>query len=631
MSRSTFASWSFATAMLVIAGCSCGEAAPPPAVDVGPVDGGPRDAGPGVDTGPGRDVGGFDGDVGPLGRCGNNMIEGFETCDDGNRMPDDGCDADCLLECGDGRVSGAELCDSAIAAGTTGACPTDCDDMMDCTTDALDGASADCTAACSHADITAAADDDMCCPPGEDATTDNDCMAMCGNMLVEPGETCDTGITTGAGSCPATCDDGIACSTDTTTGVACTIACTNTPITTPANGDGCCPMGATMATDNDCTAGCGDGVVVSPETCDTGIATGAGSCPTMASCGDGMACTADMLVGAGTCTAACMNTPITMPIAGDGCCPTGATIATDTDCAARCGDRVVTAPETCDDGNMTSGDGCSATCRTETVAPTAYRFTDMDIRDPHLFASVPIFGCQDVTNTVLGMDGINPQIQIAIRTDGDMPADGLLDLSVVQVFQPLMQAAGTMTPGYLTFDAECMGPYTDPRCTLPAAGMRTMATVTNMGGGAVCLGPVAGTTRAAYTPALVSPTAPAGGTCYVAMAGTVTIALAGIMINLSDAAIGGEWFGTPATEIRDGMIRGFLSEADANAAIIPAGTTGIATIDGQPISRLLRGGAMNCSMAAPMVGDLDMGPGGVRGWYFYLNFTAVDVPGYTEL
>ena len=30
-----------------------------------------------------------------------------------------------------------------------------------------------------------------------------------------------------------------------------------------------------------------------------------------------------------------------------------------------CGDNVVTAPETCDDGNTTSGDGCSATCSVE--------------------------------------------------------------------------------------------------------------------------------------------------------------------------------------------------------------------------------------------------------------------------
>ncbi|MCK6545673.1 CHRD domain-containing protein [Myxococcota bacterium] len=34
-------------------------------------------------------------------------------------------------------------------------------------------------------------------------------------------------------------------------------------------------------------------------------------------------------------------------------------------CNNRCGDGVVVSPETCDDGNTTSGDGCSATCTTE--------------------------------------------------------------------------------------------------------------------------------------------------------------------------------------------------------------------------------------------------------------------------
>ncbi len=36
--------------------------------------------------------------------------------------------------------------------------------------------------------------------------------------------------------------------------------------------------------------------------------------------------------------------------------------------AGTCGDMVVGAGETCDDGNTTSGDGCSATCQTETSA-----------------------------------------------------------------------------------------------------------------------------------------------------------------------------------------------------------------------------------------------------------------------
>ena len=41
------------------------------------------------------------------------------------------------------------------------------------------------------------------------------------------------------------------------------------------------------------------------------------------------------------------------------------------------------------------------------------------------------------------------------------------------------------------------------------------ATATNMGGGAVCLTSVPDTTGPGpYSPAVVSPTAPGGGTCY---------------------------------------------------------------------------------------------------------------------
>lgn len=620
---------SLALLLSAVSGCSCSD---PPVLD----DGGPVDARAIPGDGPGSD-----GRVSM--RCGNSVIEGTEECDDGNGVADDGCSPTCTLDCGDGMVSGAEICDVDIAAGQTGACPTDCDDDDACTTDALDGS--DCSAQCSHGAITMATDGDGCCPPGEDATTDMDCAAMCGNGIVESGETCDTAIAAGnRGACPATCDDGISCTTDTASGAACTAACANVEITAAADDDGCCPTGATAATDNDCT-GCGDGVVTAPETCDTGIAAGEGRCPTM--CNDMMACTADSLIAGGTCMAACSNTPIAAgPM--DMCCPTGATIGTDPDCPRRCGDGVTTAPETCDDGNTMGGDGCSATCTTE-ATPTAFRFTDLDLRDPHIYGRI-VF-CVDATNTAFGMDGVNPLLQNNIQRDGDM--DGDLDLSMAHVFEPLVQTAGSSTPSYLAFP-DCTAPMSSTMCTLAAGATRLSGSAMNSGMGAVCLPTIAGTTRGAYTPAIVQPTAPAGGTCYVAMAGTITFDLGGIPITLQDVHIGGEWFGSPATEIRDGLLRGFLSEADANRTIIPDGTTGQTAIDCQPIASLLPGGdppmrtaadpppPMGCADGAgaetPMNppancaghSDLDTGPGGARGWYFYLNFTAARVP-YTAL
>src|SRR5688500_6663249 len=76
MSRTNLASWSLATTMLVIAGCSCGDGGVAPGTDTGPlpIDGGPRDGAVRDTALP--DIGNVD--VGPLGRCGNGMVEGFE-------------------------------------------------------------------------------------------------------------------------------------------------------------------------------------------------------------------------------------------------------------------------------------------------------------------------------------------------------------------------------------------------------------------------------------------------------------------------------------------------------------------------------------------------------------------------
>lgn len=748
----------------------CGDDGDPG--DGGALDGSAGDAGPARDA-DGTDAGGDAGEGRPA-RCGNMMVEGDEECDDGNDSDDDECLGDCTLACGDGVVSSVETCDTAIAEGEPGACPSECDDGVACTTDSRAGA--DCTVQCEFGPITAAVDGDGCCPEGLDATDDDDCEAVCDNGVVEPGEACDTaiaegepgacptacddlelcttdalldagtcdarceftpiteaadgdmccpegeslltdadcpvacgdgvrsageacdtGIAAGAGSCPTACDDGSVCTADALVNPGtCAATCTSTAITDPIDGDGCCPPGETIMTDSDCTATCGDGAVTGGETCDTAIATGMGRCPT--ACDDGMACTRDVLNGAGTCSASCTFSPITAPADGDGCCPPGETIGTDDDCAAtcgdgvvtmaagetcdtaiasgagscptacddamvctidtlrnggtcravcefapraagpmdgccpmgadlstdpdctaRCGDRVVTPPETCDDGGTMSGDGCSDTCQLE---PVAFRLTDLDIRDPHLYARV-IF-CLDVTNTAFGMDGVNPLIQASIQTDGDDPADGLLDLSIVQLFDPLEQAAGTSTASYITFP-DCTAPMSSTTCTLAAGAERTPGTAMNMGMGAVCLDRIPGTTRMSYTPALVIPTAPGGGTCYVAHTDTISLSLGGIDITLQDASIAGEWFGLPATEIRDGMIRGFISEADADTTIIPEGTTGFDSIDGEPLSSLLRGGTGVCQS-----GDDRDTLDGESGWYFYLNFSAVRVP-YTEL
>ena len=176
-------------------------------------------------------------------------------------------------------------------------------------------------------------------------------------------------------------------------GNACTASCTHEAITAVAkNSDGCCPSGATKATDPDCSATCGDGVVENGETCDTAIAPGQpGACPTPGECTVADPCAVTLLVSIGTCQAICMHYQVTAQRSGDGCCPPGGTNAVDTDCPAACGDGVrqsteacdvgIVAPATgscptsCDDGNpcttdFLSGAGCQATCvHTPITAP----------------------------------------------------------------------------------------------------------------------------------------------------------------------------------------------------------------------------------------------------------------------
>jgi cysteine-rich repeat protein len=61
--------------------------------------------------------------------CGNGFRESGETCDDGNVLPGDGCDASCRVEappeCGDGRMDPGEECDDGNRASRDG-CDRDC-------------------------------------------------------------------------------------------------------------------------------------------------------------------------------------------------------------------------------------------------------------------------------------------------------------------------------------------------------------------------------------------------------------------------------------------------------------------------------------------------------------------------
>jgi hypothetical protein len=102
---------------------------------------------------------------------------------------------------------------------------------------------------------------------------------------------------------------------------------------------------------------------------------------------------------------------------------------------------------------------------TPTLTPTAltaFRMTDLDLRDPHFFANV--LGCLDVTNlSALGIEGINPTLESQIQNDED--GDVLLDLSLVTTFSPFTQIADASSTLDLVFP-DCSAPMESTSCTL---------------------------------------------------------------------------------------------------------------------------------------------------------------------
>ncbi len=223
---------------------------------------------------------------------------------------------------------------------------------------------------------------------------------------------------------------------------------------------------------------------------------------------------------------------------------------------------------------------------------TAYRVSKLVLIDPHVFA------LGDTTGTV------NNQIRTAVETDDDDPADGILDLNVSVIFQPLDQS-GSSTPMFISF-ADCVVPFATTSCTETAASTVIAATATNSSSG-TCLEALAGTTTAAYDPVV-----PVPSPCFSSNAVDVTVDLGTVTLPLKSARISATYSGTPATSLVTGLLMGFLTEADAMNIIVP-----IPVVEDRPLSDILEDT------------DMDTGPNGETGWWFYLSVEAVEVP-YTS-
>jgi hypothetical protein len=243
-----------------------------------------------------------------------------------------------------------------------------------------------------------------------------------------------------------------------------------------------------------------------------------------------------------------------------------------------------------------------------TEIPDAFRANQLAIRDPHIF--IDIGACVDITDpNFLGIS-INELIADAIELDDG--GDGFLDLSVLSVFRPLLQPPLSGGAAEI-YTGECTVPLFSEVCS-SGGNPPGDTTYTNQAAG-TCVAPVAGTTgpnnSGGYVPSVVSPAAP----CYSSAPIDTTFTLGGIDIALEEVVQGATYVGVPASDLANGLISGFLSEADADAILLPAD---LPIVGGAPLSSVLPGGTGSCAPSD----DRDLGPGGELGWYFYLNYSA---------
>jgi hypothetical protein len=191
-----------------------------------------------------------------------------------------------------------------------------------------------------------------------------------------------------------------------------------------------------------------------------------------------------------------------------------------------------------------------------------------------------------------------------LRMDADK--DGFLDASLVLTLTPFDALAMTASAQLSMSSAKCPTMLTAP-CA-PTAGLAATWTVENRTTGS-CLAPAPMTTSA-YTPPVAAPSGP----CFVTThAADMTIDLGGIQIQVTAARVGATYQMQPRPALIQGLIAGFVTNAAAMAAVVPADA-------GPPV-----GGSSLSTFVRQRDRDQAASPNMQDGFWMYLNFVAEPV------
>jgi cysteine-rich repeat protein len=297
-----------------------------------------------------------------------------------------------------------------------------------------------------------------------------------------------------------------------------------------------------------------------------------------------------------------------------------------------CGDGAILGEEQCDDGNTTSGDGCSNACELE----GAFRITQLNLVSPRIVATVFTI-CQDITSNAPSIMGnpIGPSVNsLYSEAIGPVSSGGAYSLHMVPLLSPL--DPGTPTSQLIFhLDATCQEGSPLDSCDPGESPTIFTEGATNLTDGTCFTPVVADVNTRTGTPAAYVPTAnTVGAQCFYSEQGELLVDVYGLAVPLHHAHMAATYTGSPVDGLVSGVITGFLPETVA-ADLVFAEADPI--LGGQRLYSTFQAGDRTVldSLGASIPDGCNIGGGtheddadvvdDVTGFWFFLNFTAEQV------